>query len=61
MRTALDYPFNSLGFLKYYYTEGPDATWIEPETGPPITPGKRADLVPAWTCLLYTSDAADDM
>eukprot|EP00969_Alexandrium_andersonii_P210446 9296300-Alexandrium_andersonii.AAC.1 len=49
MRKALDYPFNSLEFLKYYYSQGPCATWVEPETGPPIIPDNRSDLVPAWT------------
>eukprot|EP00969_Alexandrium_andersonii_P022570 987468-Alexandrium_andersonii.AAC.1 len=49
MRQALDYPFNSLAFLKYYYLRGEYARWIEPETGAPVTADNRKDLIPAWT------------
>eukprot|EP00969_Alexandrium_andersonii_P306295 13539948-Alexandrium_andersonii.AAC.1 len=42
MRQALEYPFNQLGFTKYYNP----STWIEPNTGPPVTADNRADLAP---------------
>eukprot|EP00969_Alexandrium_andersonii_P184973 8171883-Alexandrium_andersonii.AAC.1 len=42
MRQALEYPFNQLGFIKYYNP----GTWIEPNSGPPVTASSRADLVP---------------
>ena len=40
--------------------EGRDPESVERETGPPRREGRRRRGPVEYTCLLYTSDAADD-